>query len=383
MKYFYSLFKPFLTISCIAIAMSVKAQSTTTVSPSGNCSVVQNFNDSVGGFTSPSIYSDQYDYPFSWTGVGSNGMMSGSAPTFNPYETSIISPIYTNQAPDGSVVVGFSYTAPANTLYRIRVIRTNSGTGQVDIVANTSPGPPIGGGSPNWAVLPSTSGNLCLNLAAADLRNGETYRYEFTFYVESNAANVMFDNFALTSVAPAPLPLPVTFMGIVATREKNNVTVRWDVGTEIHVKQYDVEKSSDGRTFNVVGNVAAEQKQVYAFTEPNAGSGILFYRVKSVDLDGSVKYSGIVKLVSSNSYSNSIRIYPSPATSLITIAHDRLSAHAKITVSTMDGRIVKVMNPSSGASNSMIDISNLTSGMYILRLDDGNGKIQTSSFVKQ
>jgi hypothetical protein len=383
MKYFYSLFKTLLTTSCVAMVSLVFAQNPTTVTTSTDCSVVQNFNDSTGGFTTPSIYSDQFDYDFTWTGPGPNGLLSGNAPTFNPYETSLISPIYTNFAPNGTVVVGFTYTAPANTLYRIRVIRPNVTTGTADILAANIVGPPIGGGSPNWPVLPSTSGTLCLQLNDLDLHNGDAYRFEFTFYVQSNAANVTFDNFALTNAAPAPLPLPVTFLGIVATREKNNVYLRWDVATEIHVKEYDIERSENGRNFTQVGSVPAQEKQVYSYNDLNAGTGILFYRLRSLDLDGSFKYSPIVKLVANNSYANTMVIYPSPAQSQITLQHKKLAFNAKAIITTMDGKVIKALTPGVGTSNTIIDVSNLSAGMYILRLDDGNGKIETSTFVKQ
>ncbi|MBD0368190.1 MAG: T9SS type A sorting domain-containing protein, partial [Flavisolibacter sp.] len=39
--------------------------------------------------------------------------------------------------------------------------------------------------------------------------------------------------------------------------------------------------------------------------------------------------------------------------------------------------------PSAGASHTPVDLSGIAAGSYILRLDDGKGKIETLKFVKQ
>src|SRR5256885_989421 len=118
MRHLYSILSRTLVISCLLFMGKARAQSPTTVSASSSCSVVQNFNTTNGNFTAPSIYSDQYDYEFDWSGAGASGaLVSSSAATLAPYETSLISPIYVNTAITGTTNVGFSYAAPAGTLY--------------------------------------------------------------------------------------------------------------------------------------------------------------------------------------------------------------------------------------------------------------------------
>jgi len=359
-----------------------RAQNPTTVVNSNACAVVQNFNSNSGNFTAPSIYSDQYDYEFDYTGAGTNGMFISSAQaTLTPYETSLISPIYSNSALDGTATIGFSYSAPAGTLYRIRVIRPNVVSGGADILAITSQGAPIIGGTPNWRQLPAGSGTICLQLNDADLHPGQNLRYEFTFYVTSGSARVTFDNFSLNSIAAAPLP--VTFMGIVATQQDNGVSVRWDVSDETDVLQYRLERSTDGASFATVSTVPAQHKAVYGTVDLSAKAPVAYYRIKSVDIDGHFKYSTIIKLVNGNSYVNTIRVYPSPARNQVTVQHSQLGDHACISIVTVDGKLLKRVTPAAGASNTPVDISSLSPGMYVLRLDNGNGKTETATFVKQ
>jgi len=382
MKHIYSLFKTVLTAGFLLSISQLKAQNPTTVTQGNACTVVQDFNTTTGGFTTPSIYRDD-SYSFDWTGPATNGeFVSSSAPTVAPYEASIISPVYPNTALDATIDIGFSFTAPAGTLYRIRVIRPNIALGTADILALTSEGPPVNSdGTPNLTALPGTSGTICLHLLDEDVHPGQNLRYEFVFYVPSLAAPVTFDNFALNANAPAPLP--VTFLGIVANREKNIVNLKWDVASEENVREYQVEKSIDGSTFNKAGSVTAQNKPIYKYADLSANGGTLYYRLKSVDIDGRYKYSPIIKLVNNDSYSNLLRAYPSPARTQVTLQHKKLNANAKLAVCTMDGRVVKVLTPANGASNTVIDISSLTPGMYVLRLENANGKIETTSFVKQ
>ena len=110
---------------------------------------------------------------------------------------------------------------------------------------------------------------------------------------------------------------------------------------------------------------------------------VVYYRIKSVDIDGSVKYSGIIKMVNGTSFSNTIRVYPSPASNQITVQHPQLAERARITITTADGRSIRQLTPAAGTSNTMIDISSLSAGMYVLRLDNGNGKVESTTFLKQ
>jgi len=384
MKHFYSVYKRIIAVLPLILAVTVNAQNPTTVVPGTTCTVVQNFNSSAltTQFSSPSIHAGEYDYQFLWKDEGGNGILvSSSAANFPGYEASLISDGFFNTAPDGTVSVGFTYSAPPGTLYRIRVIRPNGAAG--DILAVTSEGPPTEPivGTPKWTALPSSSGTLCLQVLDADLHPNQTYLYEFTFHVTSPTAPITFDDFALNSSAPAPLP--VNFLGVVADRTENGIKVRWHVGDEIDVNRYEVERSTDARNFTTVGTIDAKQKRVYSFIDENGKAEEIFYRIKSVDIDGTVKRSGIVRFKNNTTGTANILTYPSPVNSLLTVQHQKLGSNAKLVVSTIDGRILKTIRPNAGITNTMVDVSGFSTGMYILKLDDGKGKIQTSAFIKQ
>ncbi|HEU4470555.1 MAG TPA: T9SS type A sorting domain-containing protein [Flavisolibacter sp.] len=387
----------------------LSAQNETSTLP-GNCpAVTQDFTNGTGGFTSPSVYGNiTFDSAFYynttrgiWTELGSDLPGRQVPPAPNRVVTIVSPPVASTSQLPGIFEVGFYYIVPSATLDRfnvslVRLTTTSSPGGDVtfqEVVARSgfrafsefsASGPAAYIDPLNPLTHFGDSGVVCLRLIDEDITTGPniTYRVEFTYVIPEPRFSD-FDDFAVGTIAPGPLP--VNFMGIVANRVDNSqaVNVKWDVADEIDVKEYQLEKSTNGATFNSVGSINAQGRSVYSLTDPAAKGNVIYYRVKSVDLNGATKYSGIVKLVNNNSFSNGIKTYPSPARSQLTLQHSQLGSNARLSISTADGRIIRVVTPARGVSNTMIDVSGLASGMYVLRLDNGNGKIETTTFVKQ
>jgi hypothetical protein len=286
--------------------------------------------------------------------------------------------------------VGFSYkTSNATTdRFQIRILeevdgadaRVIASTGLQTFSSWSTPTTIADAGNP---LNSGDTGHVCIHLLDNDLQSGPGifYRVEIA-YIVTGATYASFDNFSIGGETGAG-PLPVSFIGIAGVKVNEGIMVRWDVGGETDVKEYQLEKSTDGSSFATVGTVAANNKTVYSFTDRNIKLPALFYRVKSVDLNGTVKYSGIVRMRGDNSYSNKLSVYPSPARTEITVQHSKLEQNAVLTIATMDGRVIRSVTPARGASNTMVNISALQSGMYILRIENGNGKVESSTFVKQ
>ncbi|MDQ3845269.1 MAG: T9SS type A sorting domain-containing protein [Bacteroidota bacterium] len=374
----YTLSKAVFTTAVLLALNMANAQTPTTVTDAtGSCGVIsENFNAGPGRFTSPSIYAGTLDRAFFYDAAAGNWNESagtGTTPSGNRV-VNIISPLYTNPNPVGQIIVGFSFTVPnANEQYQIRVISVSGSGLTVNVVANTT--------VTGLRTFGSTSGNICLRLVDPDITNTTPYRIEIT-YVLNGAGSASFDNFSLGPILASPLP--VDFLGLFATRNSNNsVTLKWDVANEKNVKEYEVERSDNGSTFNKIGSVPTNSKNVYSFIDNSAGIGTIFYRVRNIDIDGQSKYSSILRLQGINSYGNVLRMYPIPARTEATIEHKQLAQNAKITITTTDGRVVRTITPSAGASHTPVDLSGIAAGSYILRLDDGKGKIETLKFVKQ
>jgi hypothetical protein len=343
------------------------AQSPTIVTTASNCTVFRNFNTTDEGFSSPSIYSSAEDVSFFWN-AGAGAEIENSGLTIR--NGSLISPSYILNI-EGQLTVGFRYSAPSNTEFRIRVI-SGATSPPLEVLANTANGPV-------YTALPGTSGNICLLLTDADLSIGRAVRFEFTFRV-NQPGNILFDDLALTVAGG---PLPVTFEGFTSRRNTDGtIKLLWDVATEINVKGYYVESSTNGVDFTNAGYVTASGKDIYSLDYMSKPVQTMFFRVKSVDFDGRSKYTPIIKVYAKDQSNAQVQVYPVPATDQVTVQHSKSSEKSTITLISPDGKILQQKIAVANTLQTQLNINTLTSGLYIVRYDDGNGNVQTAKIIK-
>ena len=116
--------------------------------------------------------------------------------------------------------------------------------------------------------------------------------------VDANAASSAASRFRL--IFRQQGALPVTFTSIKAAQAGSNIAVEWKVANQINIARYEVEKSVTGSNFAKVGTQAASAVNsgtvTYTWLDENATTGVNFYRIKSVDNNGRVAYTNIVKV---------------------------------------------------------------------------------------
>ena len=110
--------------------------------------------------------------------------------------------------------------------------------------------------------------------------------------------------------------MPVTVTSVKATAKNAAVAVQWSVENQSNMKEYDVERSADGKDFAPAGVVKANTNpsSVYNWVDEQPLSGVNFYRIHTVDLNGKTTYTQIVKVEISN-VAYSIGVFPNPAIS--------------------------------------------------------------------
>lgn len=105
--------------------------------------------------------------------------------------------------------------------------------------------------------------------------------------------------------------LPVHFINIQATKKNNGVLIDWAVADELDIVRYEIERSVDGSNFSTAGTVMATRSNSYSWLDASPLNQTSYYRVKSVDISGVKKYTGIVKVVAGYE-SPSITVSPNP-----------------------------------------------------------------------
>ncbi|MEO7307500.1 MAG: T9SS type A sorting domain-containing protein [Ferruginibacter sp.] len=123
--------------------------------------------------------------------------------------------------------------------------------------------------------------------------------------------------FAFSIKAQAlPGQLPVNLKTFKARAEDNNkVKVFWTTAYEKNNAYFDIERSSDGVNFTLVGRVAGVNNNGvltdYIFYDYHSMKGISFYRLKQVDVDLKFSYSPIERVRNFDT-DVSIDVFPNP-----------------------------------------------------------------------
>ena len=136
------------------------------------------------------------------------------------------------------------------------------------------------------------------------------------FDVTSEAASYAADRFRIVFENKTLGALPVTLTAIKATPKNSGVEVSWTVTNEQNMKQYVVERSTDGgRTYTSVAEQAAANASVsnnYIGFDAAPLRGDNIYRIKMEGKEGSISYSATVKVTISEQGGIQISLYPNP-----------------------------------------------------------------------
>jgi hypothetical protein len=196
------------------------------------------------------------------------------------------------------------------------------------------------------------------------------------FSVTSNVASAAVDRFRI--VFKNLRPLPVTFTSITAVKNNNGNEVEWKVENEINIDRYEIERSTDGVNFTKVGSVAAGNNRAYNWFDAYPVNGDNFYRIKSVSNRGSVEYSRIVK-VSAVKGRTGYTVYPNPSTDgSFGLQMSNLSAGLyTVKITNGNGQLIwkqSVNHPGGTSTNAINPTSQLGSGNYQVEVIDITGK---------
>jgi hypothetical protein len=173
--------------------------------------------------------------------------------------------------------------------------------------------------------------------------------------------------------------LPVNFLKLSATRGQDATLINWEVKDEFQVDRYEVERSVDGRIFSLAGTVKAVGADGYHYADRNISTSKTWYRIKSVDLDGSSKYSSVV--LANGATAKSVNIYKS-AIGVVTINHPAAGRNAMVSVYSPDGKLLMKKKAVLNGSITELNVGSPGRGVLFVHYQDGEiTKVNTLVFL--
>lgn len=207
----------------------------------------------------------------------------------------------------------------------------------------------------------------------------------YDIFFDGNAGAACTFNFLIT----APV-LPVNFLDLSATPDGNKMLVEWSTATEQNNSHFTVQRSQDGSVFKdlgeVKGNGTTNVTSNYRFTDEAAPGGMLYYRIKQTDFNGSFRYSPMVVVKHSGKFNFEItKLFPSPASDFITVS---LSSDEKtevnVTVLDANAKAIASLKKKVGLGENLftVDVKEFGRGLHYLMIEKGGVKT-VKRFTKQ
>jgi hypothetical protein len=170
-------------------------------------------------------------------------------------------------------------------------------------------------------------------------------------------------------------PLPVHLVALSARAMGKDVFVEWSTASEVNTNSFVVEVSADGEHFSGAGAVAASGTsnflRNYHFVHTGAfdqKSPVLYYRIRTVDHDGSYMMSGLVSVKPGSKVGTTA--YPNPFSSGITL---NITGNGTAELLDIAGKSLRSgISLQAGTNHLGTEIFNdLQPGVYLLRLQSG------------
>jgi hypothetical protein len=176
----------------------------------------------------------------------------------------------------------------------------------------------------------------------------------------------------------------VTLTSFMATASGPcGVRLDWATASEAQSDRFEVERSTDGRSFAKITTVASQNNihgGTYYYLDQHPGEGLNYYRLHLVDLDQTSTYSPVATLLIACGGAGPVRLVPNPATSSVRLLG--LRAGQTLHVYGSDGRLVYA-GLATGA-DQLLEISHWATGLYLIHVRETDGTlVDTHKLLKQ
>lgn len=185
-------------------------------------------------------------------------------------------------------------------------------------------------------------------------------------------------------------PLPIELLTFELYQNKSSVDLYWETASETDVSHYNIQvKGEDASTISYLGQVNAAGNsttlQYYTYKDRTPKNGISYYRLEIIDQNGEKDYSNWLAADFTEESEFELNLFPNPARENIFYAvHGLSDGKLSLQIIDIDGKLVyqEAFENESTAMQGQINLENLSSGIYLIRMIHGD-QIITKKFVKQ
>jgi hypothetical protein len=200
--------------------------------------------------------------------------------------------------------------------------------------------------------------------------------------------SLYFKNFSNVSTLPVRL---LSFSGRPLTN--NSVQINWVTELEVNNKQFEIQRSFDGKDFQTVAiafSLEGSGTKAYKITDkiPAGSPSKVYYRIKQIDIDDKYSISKIISISLEESNNMFIKLSPNPVENEFTLTLENSSTPlTSIRIVDMSGREI-FRKSLAGLKTNMHRLdarqANMQKpGMYIAELLFADGTHTTQKMIKR
>lgn len=173
--------------------------------------------------------------------------------------------------------------------------------------------------------------------------------------------------------------LPSALKTFEATSVSTGNRLDWELEQPDRFKLFVLEESNNGIDFSYLSTITPGLWEAYNYIHLTDKSQTKYYRLKLIDLSGSITYSHVVSIGGKKQIH--ITLLQNPVQNQLLFRHPQ-AKDASYTITDFSGRKMLQGVISKNAAVSTISTSSLANGMYVLHYID-HGETLTATFLKQ
>lgn len=157
----------------------------------------------------------------------------------------------------------------------------------------------------------------------------------------------------------------------------------WKTSSEISLSHFEIEKSNNGTEFKVLGKVAALNKAAeYSFVDKQPSESLNYYKLKSINNDGTSEYTKIVILEGRGTSAIVGLPYPNPSESGNSQIELSVPKAGTWSIKTFDATGIELsaknINLAKGLNNILVNTKG--KGVFMIQLENGS-QVETRKLI--
>lgn len=195
-----------------------------------------------------------------------------------------------------------------------------------------------------------------------------------------------FSDFAIGGTFTA---LPLELLSFNGNTGVSSNFLQWETLTEENVQWHIVERSEDGIKWVETGRKAGQLSSNVALKyelEDRTPPAKAYYRLRSVDVDGSENLSNSILLTRKGEHFGIAAAFPSPAKDKLTVRFTSITEeNVTIRITDITGRMVleQQISAEKGINESPVQLSGLQAGMYMVSISNATESTAPVRIVKE